>query len=185
MQVKLKDIAQIQFGYYAQPSKNGTIAYLQAKHFNDFGQLICDHDTFLKEDDKTKANFLQVGDVLFSAKGFRFFATLYKPEFGKAVASSIFFVIKPDPDKIVPGYLVSVLNLPKNQVHFQQSGAGSSIPSIRKSELLDFTFNLIPVEQQHKIVALQELYIKDMELTEKLIKQKQLIFQTALSKIIK
>ena len=185
MQVKLKDIAQIQFGYYAQPNKEGTVTYLQAKHFNEFGQLIGDNDTYLEEDEKTTANLLQLGDVLFSAKGFRFFATLYKPEFGKAVASSIFFVIKPDPQKIVPGYLVSVLNLPKNLLHFQQSGAGSSIPSIRKSELLDFTFNLIPLEQQHKIVALQELYIKDMELSENLIKQKQLLFQNALSKIIK
>jgi restriction endonuclease S subunit len=81
--------------------------------------------------------------------------------------------------------LVSVLNLPKNLLHFQQSGAGSSIPSIRKNELLDFTFNLIPIAQQHKIVALQELYIKDLELTESLTKKKQLLFQTALSKIIK
>jgi hypothetical protein len=34
-------------------------------------------------------------------------------------------------------------------------------------------------------VALQELHIKDLELTENLIKQKQLLYQTALSKIIK
>lgn len=185
MLVKLKEIAQIQFGYYAQPNKEGTVTYLQAKHFNDFGKLIGDNDTYLEEDEKTASNLLQTGDILFSAKGFRFFAALYKPEFGKAVASSIFFVIKPDLKKVVPGYLASVLNLPKHLLHFQQLGAGSSIPSIRKSELMDFTFNLIPVEHQHKIVALQELYIKDLELTENLIKQKQILFQTALSKIIK
>jgi restriction endonuclease S subunit len=185
MQVKLKDIAQIQFGYYAQPSKNGTIPYLQAKHFNEFGQYTVNNDAFLEEDEKMAANLLQEGDILFAGKGFRFFATLYSADFGKAVASSIFFVIKPDTRKVVPGYLVSVLNLPKNLLHFQLSGAGSSIPSIRKSELMDFTFNLIPFEQQNKIVALQELYIKDLELTENLIKQKQLLFQTALSKIIK
>ena len=185
MEVKLKDIAQIQFGYYAQPSKSGSIKYLQAKHFKDLGQLVGENDAFLEDDEKTNVNLLEDGDILFAAKGFRFFAALYKAEFGKAVASSIFFIIKPDIRKIIPGYLVSVLNLPKNLLHFQQSGAGSSIPSIRKNELLDFTFNLIPIAQQHKIVALQELYIKDLELTENLIKKKQLLFQTALSKIIK
>ena len=185
MEVKLKDIAQIQFGYYAQPSRVGTIKYLQAKHFKDFGQLVGDNDAFLKDDEKTQANLLQDGDILFAAKGFRFFAALYKSEFGEAVASSIFFIIKTDTRKIIPGYLVSVLNLPQNLLHFQQSGAGSSIPSIRKNELLDFKFNLIPIAEQHKIVALQELYIKDLELTENLIKKKQLLFQTALSKIIK
>ena len=185
MQVKLKDIANIQFGHYAQPSKNGTIPYLQAKHFNTDGQYTYNNDTFLEEDEKMADILLQDGDVLFVSKGFRFFATEYKKEFGKAVASSIFFVLKPNTQKVIPAYLVSVLNLPKNLLHFQQSGAGSSIPSIRKNELADFVINLIPSQQQQKIVALQELYLKDLLLTENLIKQKQLLFQTALSKIIK
>ena len=182
MEVKLKDIAQIQFGCYAQPSKSGSIKYLQAKHFKDLGQLAGDNEAFLEEDEKTNVNLLEEGDVLFAAKGFRFFAALYKAEFGKAVASSIFFIIKPNTKKIIPGYLVSVLNLPKNLLHFQQSGAGSSIPSIRKNELLDFTFNLIPIAQQHKIVALQELYIKDLELTENLIKKKTTIISNSIIK---
>lgn len=184
MYVKLKDIATIQFGYYAQPSTNGTIPYLQAKHFNDSGQFTHNIDTLLLEDDKTADYLLQDGDILFVSKGFRFFATEYKIELGKAVASSIFFVIKADKNKVIPAYLVSILNLPKNLLHFQQSGAGSSIPSIRKNELADFVLNLIPLHQQQKIVALQELYLKDLQLTENLIKQKQLLFQSTLSKIL-
>ncbi|MFA5296689.1 MAG: restriction endonuclease subunit S [Lutibacter sp.] len=185
MQIKLKDIASIQFGYYGKPSKKGTIPYLQAKHFNDFGQYVGDKDAFLEEEPKSTANLLKDGDVLFAAKGFRFFATLYKKEVGKAIASSIFFVMRPDTNKIIPAYLVSVLNLPKNLSHFQQSGAGSSIPSIRKNELADFAFNLIPIDQQQKVVALQELHFKDIEITETLVKEKQKLFQTTISKIIK
>jgi restriction endonuclease S subunit len=185
MVVKIKDIANIQFGYYGQPSKDGTIPYLQAKHFNEFGQYIGENDTFLEEDPKAIANLLQDGDILFVAKGFRFFATLYKEDFGNAIASSIFFVLRVDKTRIIPAYLVSVLNLPKNLLHFQQSGAGSTIPSIRKNELADFTFNLIALEQQQKVVALQELYFKDIQITDALIKEKQKLFQTTISKIIK
>lgn len=185
MQIKLKEIAHIQFGNYAQPSKYGTISYLQAKHFNDFGKYIGENDTFIEEDRKSAENLLEDGDILFAAKGFRFFATLYHNQLGKAVASSIFFVIKPNIQIIDPGYLVTVLNLPKNLLHFQQSGAGSSIPSIRKSELMDFTLTLIPMEQQRKIAALQDLYLKDIELTNELIKQKNMLHQTLISKIIK
>jgi restriction endonuclease S subunit len=185
MVVKLKEIANIQFGYYGQPSKDGTIPYLQAKHFNEFGQYIGENDTFLEEDPKAITNLLQDGDVLFVAKGFRFFATLYKEEFGNAIASSIFFILRCDTTRIIPAYLVSVLNLPKNLLHFQQSGAGSTIPSIRKNELADFSFNLIPLEQQQKVVALQELYLKDIELTNNIIKEKQKLFQTTISTIIK
>jgi len=185
MQVKLKDIAEIQFGYYGQPSKDGSVLYLQAKQFNEFGQFIHDGDALLEVDDKVNENLLEDGDVLFAGKGFRFFATEYRKEIGKAVASSIFFIIKVNKERVVPAYLVSVLNLPKNILHFQQSGAGSSIPSIRKSELLDFSFNLIPLAQQHKVVKLQELHLKDIALTRNLINQKQLLFQTALLQIIK
>lgn len=185
MQIKLKKIANIQFGYYDKPSKLGTIPYLQAKHFNEFGQYIGEDDTFLKENEKSTANLLQNDDILFVAKGFRFFATIYKQEFGKAIASSIFFILSVDKSKIIPEYLVSVLNLPKNLMYFQQSASGSTIPSIRKSELADFTFNLIPLEEQQRVVALQELYLKDIEITNNIISEKQKLFQTAISKIIK
>ena len=184
MQVKLKEITNIQFGYYAQPSKDGTIPYFLAKHFNTDGQYTYNTDTFLKEDEKIKENLLMDGDILFVSKGFRFFAIEYKKEYGKAVASSIFFVLKPNTELIIPAYLVTVLNLPKNLLHFQLSGAGSSIPSIRKNELGDFIVNLIPLPQQQKIVALQELYLNDLLITQKLIKQKQLLFQSTLLKII-
>ncbi|MEA5139973.1 restriction endonuclease subunit S [Arcicella rigui] len=184
MQVQLKDIAKIQFGYYTQPSSEGTIPYLQAKQFNHFGQLVGENDTFVEDGERTNDNLLEDGDILFVSKGFRFFATEYQTEWGKTVASSIFFVIKPDKTKILPSYLVAVLNHPKNLLHFQQSGAGTSIPSIRKGELADFTFNLITFEQQEKIVALQKLYLMDIEITQRLLKEKQTLFQTVLSKTI-
>lgn len=185
MENKLKEISEIQFGYYAKPSENGTLAYLQAKHFNENGQHTEEIDAFLLEDDKTKTQLLQNDDILFVAKGFRFFAALYKEEIGNAVASSIFYILRVDKTRIIPEYLVSVLNLPKNIAYFQQSASGSSIPSIRKSELEDFTFNLISTKEQKKVVALQQLYLKDVEITEALIKKKKVLFQTTISKIIK
>ena len=63
MQVKLQDIAQIQFGYYAQPSNKGTIPYLQAKHFNEYGQLVNGNDTFLEEDERANQNILIDGNA--------------------------------------------------------------------------------------------------------------------------
>jgi restriction endonuclease S subunit len=184
MKVKLQDIAQIQFGHYAQPSNKGTIPYLQAKHFNEHGQLVNGSDTFLEEDEKANQNILKDGDILYAGKGFRFFATAYKKEMGKAIASSIFFILKADTNKILPEYLAAVLNMPKSVLHFQQSGAGSSIPSIRKSELGDFSFNLIPIAQQEKVVALHQLYVEDINITKQLITQKQQLFQSVISKII-
>ena len=185
MYIKLREVVNIQFGYYGKPSKEGLVSYLQAKHFNEFGQYVEGGDVFLEEDDKGRNQLLRDGDILFVAKGFRFFAAIYKEEFGKAIASSIFFILRVDESKVIPEYLVSVLNLPKNLLHFQQSASGSSIPSIRKSELEDFAFNLIPIDEQKKVVALQELHFRDIQITETLIKEKQKLFQTTISRIIK
>lgn len=184
MKIKLRDIAQIQFGYYAQPSVNGVIPYLQARQFDELGQFLGENDTFLEQDEKVNTNLLKDGDILFVSKGFRFFASEYKKEWGNVVASSIFFIIKPDITRVLPSFLTTVLNMPKNLLYFQQSGAGSSIPSIRKGELADFTFKLIPIEQQYKIVELRELYLRDIELTQRLIKQKQSLFDAVLAKTI-
>ena len=85
MQVKIKEIANIQFGYYGQPSKVGTIPYLQAKHFNEFGQYIAENDTFLEEDPKATTNLLQDGDVLFVAKPARSVIVVCLASFGQAV----------------------------------------------------------------------------------------------------
>jgi restriction endonuclease S subunit len=183
--VRIQDISIIQFGHYAQASLKGTIPYLQARNFNEFGNYIGFTDTFLESNAKNNENLLEDGDVLFVSKGFRFFASAYKKEMGPAIASSIFFILKPQKEKIIPEYLVAVLNSPKSILHFQQTGAGSSIPSIRKNELADFTITLLPIEKQLQIVKLQELYINDRILSENLIKQKHILYQTILSKIIK
>ncbi len=182
--IRIQDISTIQFGHYAQASPKGTIPYLQARNFNEFGNYIGFTDTFLESNPKNNENLLEDGDVLFVSKGFRFFASAYKSEMGPAIASSIFFILKPQKEKIIPEYLVAVLNSPKSILHFQQSGAGSSIPSIRKNELADFVITIPPLEKQRQVVELQKMHLLDIELTTKLIEQKQLLHQTLINQLL-
>ncbi len=183
MLVSINNIANVQFGYYAKSSNEGTIPYLQAKHFDDGGKFLGQIDTHINDNNKTASNYLDEGDILFTSKGFRFFATLYNVGMGKVVASSVFFVIKPDKSKILPGYLVAILNLPKSIFHFQQLSAGSTIPSIRKDMVLDFTFSLVNLETQKLIIDMQNIYFKEMELSQSIILQKQKLFQETLIKL--
>ncbi|MFM2386366.1 MAG: hypothetical protein RL660_1123 [Bacteroidota bacterium] len=184
MTTKIKKIATVQFGYYAQPADNGTIPYLQAKHFGENGQNLNQIDCFIEDSPKVRENLLQGGDILFTSKGFRVFATMVDNTIGNAIASSLFYIIKVDITKVLPQYLVSVLNTQKNIQYFKQLGAGSSIPSIRKNEVLDFSFNLVPMEEQHKIVALNQLFLKDIEISQNLIQQKHILHNDTISKLI-
>lgn len=116
---------------------------------------------------------MQSGDVLFVAKGFRFFAAAYNQYWGRAVSSSVFFVLKVDETKVLPDYLTAVLNLPQTLTFFQQAASSSTIPSIRKKEMEDFVFNLPSLRDQQKIAKLKELHLNEIKLTQQLINQKQ------------
>jgi restriction endonuclease S subunit len=185
MKTSIKDIANIQFGYYAQPDDLGTIPYLQAKHFGEYGLFLNQVDSFIIGNDKVNENLLKEGDILFTSKGFRVFAYMVDKKSINTIASSLFYIIKVDSHKILPQYLVSVLNTQKSIQYFKQLGAGSTIPSIRKSEVMDFEITLVSMEEQNKIISINELILKDLELCEQILKQKQTLYSYTISKLIK
>jgi len=184
MKVKLSDIAQLQFGLYTRPSDEGNAVYLQAKHFDDWGNQTEQIDTFIQIDQKNESHLLDDGDIILVGKGMRNFAWTYDKAFGPAIASSIFFVIKADRSRVIPEFLTTLFNMPQTQTYFQTLGAGSSIPSIRKSELEAFMVKLPSLELQKKAIAIKQLHYKDMFLSERIIEEKRKIYQTAIRKIM-
>jgi restriction endonuclease S subunit len=181
----LKEISNLQFGYYDKPKEEGDAIYLQAKNFNDFGQFDGSADGYIEITEKSKGHLLEEGDVLFVGKGMRNFAWKYSTEMGKAIASSIFFVIKPKSDFVDSDYLVTVFNSTKYQSYFRSLGAGSSIPSIRKNELEAVEIPLPPIEIQQKIARLSGLHQTELALTGKLIDEKNKLFQAVINNILK
>lgn len=184
MKVRLGDIVHLNFGFYSKPKDNGNAGYLQVKHFDYWGNQSDKVDTFLQIDPKHETHLLEDGDILLVGKGSRNFAWTYKKIYGPAVASSIFFVIKADRSLVIPEFLTTLFNLPQTQVYFQTLGAGSSIPSIRKSELEAFTLNLPSLSLQEKAIAIKQLHYKDMELSQKILEEKQKVYQAVIKKIV-
>lgn len=184
MKVPLNQISDIQFGLHAQPTGDGDVAYLTAKHFSKSGNITEKIESRIKVTKKVHGHLLQDGDVIFAGKGFRNFAWCYREQFGAAIASSLFYVIRPRQEEIYPEYLCALLNLPKNRSYFQLLGAGVTIPSIRKSELGDFKVSLIKMETQKQVAAIQELHQKEIDLIIELTDQKINLHQSIISKII-
>lgn len=182
--VKISDIAQLQFGLYSKSSDEGDVKYLHAKHFDDSGILVEEIDTLLTKDDKNESHLLQDGDVLFVGKGFRNFAWTYTTSIGKAIASSIFFVIRPNQSIAFPEFIATLFNTAKYQAYFQSMGAGSKITSIRKSELEAVTINLPDLETQKIIVELKRLHQRDMVLSKEIIEEKEIRFQSVINQLL-
>jgi|AntRauTorcE11897_2_1112592.scaffolds.fasta_scaffold42144_1 restriction endonuclease S subunit len=180
----ISEIANIRFGLYEKPKDTGSIAYLQAKDFSSDGNLSEYIESFLERGKKTDKHELQEGDVLLAAKGFRNFAWTYKSSVGPAIASSMFFVIKPDPGQVLPDYLTTLLNQESMQSHLQSLGAGSSIPSIRRSELEAISIPVPSIPEQRRIVELMELHKKDLRLSKQIIEKKKQMINTTLNQLI-
>ena len=185
LKMQLKDISHLQFGFYDKPKEKGAAIYLQAKNFNDFGLFDGNGDGWVEITEKSKSHLLEEGDVLFVGKGMRNFAWKYSVDTGKAIASSIFFVIKPKSDLVDSDYLVTIFNSTKYQSFFQSLGAGSSIPSIRKNELEAVEIPLPPLEVQKKIAKLSDLHRAELALTGRLIDEKNKLFQAVINDILK
>lgn len=184
MMVKLSDIAQLQFGLYTKPSNEGNAAYLQAKHFDNWGNQTEKIDTFVQIGQKNESHLLQDGDIILVGKGMRNFAWTYDKAYGPAIASSIFFVVKTDRSRVIPEFLTTLFNMPQTQAYFQTLGAGSSIPSIRKSELEAFMVKLPSLELQQKAIEIKQLHYKDMEISNNIISEKQKVYQAVIKKLI-
>lgn len=178
-------VSDIRFGLYTQPESFGSVAYLQVRQFSDDGRLTAESDEFTNLEKKYESHLLKDGDVLFVGKGSRLFAWCYHEKDGPAVASSIFFVLRPDVSVIHPDYLATILNAPSNKAVFQQIGGGTNIFSIRKSELGAFEIPMPPMQQQKRIAALAALHQKEIELAQQLITQKQNLYTAIISKLIK
>ncbi|MDF2930847.1 MAG: restriction endonuclease subunit [Chryseobacterium sp.] len=174
--VKLIDVCTLSFGAYVKSLRDEGVLYLQVKNFSDVGDYLDNIDTYVLLGDLKESSLLEQDDILFVSKGNKFFAYKYDGAIGKAVASSIFYVIKVDRSIVLPEYLLCVLNHPKSLSYFYSASAGSSIPSIRKKELLDFEIPLITIEEQKKIVDVFQCHKNQMNILEEIKERKQILF---------
>lgn len=182
---KLKDVASFFFGNHISDLSKEGVKYLQVKNFDEYGNFLDNVEQFVSYDEIGKLGLLKEGDVLFVGKGMKFFAYKYEQSIGAAVASSIFYIIRVDQSEILPDYLVCLLNHPKSMTYFNGVSAGSSIPSIRKSELGNFELTLPPLDMQAKIVDMYLLHKKELEILSQLKDKKQIRFNQIINEIVK
>ena len=95
-----------------------------------------------------------------------------------------FLCSRPDKAIVCPEYLAAILNAPQSKAIFRQIGGGTSIFSIRTSELAAFEIPLPSMEQQKRIASLAGLHRQDIDLMHKLIAQKQDLYTAIISKLI-
>jgi restriction endonuclease S subunit len=164
LKTTLKYIASIQTGVFAKPIPKGEIVYLQAKHFDENGELVETLYPDLNADGKIEKHLLRKGDVLFAAKGTKNFAAWYKGDNLPAVASTSFFVIRLKDRNVLPGFLTWFLNHPNTQFLLKREARGTSIASISKSVLAELEIPVPGIQFQELILKIYHLRNKEKKL---------------------
>lgn len=188
LNIKLQNIATITTGFYGQAEPDANLVCLQARNFDDNGRLVEELFPELKASFKTKKHLLKHGDVLFAAKGSRCFATYYNSQdYPPAVASTTFFIIRLFEETIpnvLPEYLVWILNHKSTKQKITQTSSGTAINSISKSFLTELEIELPTLAIQKQIVTINELYLRECMIKNKLYTLRESAIQLQLNKAL-
>jgi len=167
LKTALRHIASIQTGIFARTVSDGDAAYLQAKHFDENGELNSVLHNDIKADEVTDKHLLKNGDVLFAAKGRKNFAAYYKEGKQPQAASTSFFVIRIHPsfrDKILPEFLAWFINNPSSQNILKSRAMGTSIVSISKAAAEELEISIPAIEIQKAILKIHSLRKLEMNI---------------------
>jgi hypothetical protein len=184
---KISEIAQVRTGVYAKPSLSGVARYLQARDFNEFGELDRRVKPQLMPRVELEKHILIEGDILFAAKGTNNFATVFRSDIGPAVASSSFFLIRileQVRSQVLPDYLAWFINSPRSQSLLKGKAKGSNPPSITIRDLRDLVVPLPPMHVQELVLVINDLRVKERKLTTEIEDLKELYIQYHLTKAI-
>lgn len=159
--IKLGDCATLHGGYPfrgpVEPHPAGDVAVVQMKDLDQ--ELGVNWEgasrTFLPG--RKPPEWLKGGDVLFVARGNRFFAAaLGSPPHQAVCGPHLFHLRIRSTQGLLPNFLAWQINQPPVQRQLTAAAEGSSQLSIRRAEIESLTIAVPPTAQQAQIVALAD-----------------------------
>jgi restriction endonuclease S subunit len=186
----IRNLAEIQLGYQLrkkpEAAEAGEILLIQLRDINkDRTALEFSADTVRFNPERgIEKQLLTEGDVLFMAKGSKPFACTVRNLPGPAVANGMFFILRPDTQRVAPEYLAWALNREESiRALMIASGTGVAMPVIRRSVLEEFSIALPPLKIQQRIGELNRLAVEEQDLLEEIAEQKEKLIRAVCGKL--
>ena len=179
--MKIKEIAKIQIGYQSRgritPDPKGTHQVIQIKDINPENRL--DPSDLFRVTPQGAVNryLVDKGDVLFQFKGKGNPAIPITEHLEDTIATSYFYILKIEADKVLPEYLAWYINQTPGQVFIQSCARGSGMLMIPKKDFVELDLDIPPMETQKIIVRLDNLQRKEGRLLRELEIKRSLLIQ--------
>ena len=162
--VKIRDIANTQYGFTDKATPNGKIRYLRITDLNNDGTINLENEAvFINPSLETKKQFLlNNNDIVIARSGSVGKSAIYKSSlYEKMVFASYLIRLTTDEDKVIPEYL---FNFTKTEIYWNQVEVNSvavTQPNLNAEKIKDFKIPLPPKEIQEIIVAKIEILEKE------------------------
>lgn len=177
--------AGFSFRQKVENDPNGDVHVIQMKDLEHNYSTIGVNLTKIRSEIVSSKPFLRKGDVLLITKGANNYAVEYELDSEKAVASSAFFVLRPDQRKVIPAYLVWYINQTPVQQHLKANMAGTYIPNINKSAIEEIEIELPEKNIQEVICRIDLLRKREYLLSNELLAKREQYISSALLTLIK
>jgi restriction endonuclease S subunit len=183
----LKDVAQIRSGYLfrerIKPDASGQYRVVQVGDVSLDAGFLDNSLVRVSLPDVKRSQILETGDVLFISRGPRKHAIAISWLIENAIATSQFFVLRPD-ERILPEFLAWYINQRPAQRYIEEHSTGTSASLINLEAMKGLPVEVPPIETQARITKIHQLSLREKELMEAIKnKRRALIEMTLLKKI--
>jgi len=185
MQKTIQSIAVVRSGVYLKEVPEGAAHYLQVNQYDKEAHAFRFTKPTLELDAKVGKHLLQEGDIVFAAKGTSNFCAVFHEESGAVVASSSFLVIRCMNFALVsPDYLCWFLNRRDSMAYLKANAIGTSIPSISKALIENFSISIPSMRVQEMIVAIAHLQHREEQLNARILELRNYLTERRLIEIV-
>ena len=174
----LADIAHLQAGYpfrgAIKEAHDGDVLVVQMKDVDPEAGVDWTGVIRTSLGGRKHPDWLRAGDVLFVAKGARFYAVCVDEPPALAVCAPAFFHLRVKAPAVDPAFLVWQINQAPFQRQLQQAAEGSGQLSIRRPVLEALSLHIPTMRQQRGIAALAQLARRERQALHRLIRNREL-----------
>lgn len=172
MRKSLHSLADIRSGHTFRgripEDPRGEVRFVQIKDIKGQTQLQSEHLPRTHWQGAAEPPLLSACDILLPARG-EYYDAVVVDGAAPVVATSQFWVLTPRSRSIGSDYLAWYLNRPEARSYFLTHRTGTGIPMLSKNALGELPVPVPALEIQRRILALQQLWERERELTEQLL----------------
>ena len=160
--ILLSDLVRVQPGYLSRDRvrhvSGGTHHLLQGKDVSQAGDIRS--EGAIRFDPGRRAELYQIsrGDILVTARGLEHRAYHITQDLTDTLAAATFYILRPDPRRIRPGYLAWWLNLPRTQSAIDKESGGTDIRYIRRQAVENLRVPVPALQVQQRIERVVSLW---------------------------